>query len=224
MAIRPVSSVSFNNYSNFSNNVAFEGKKNKSPNNRHCSNPMKAIPLATLIAMSPMAFAEEAFSLEPQEPKIENIYAPEQSRVVPLPAKAKILKEFKIDRFEYKLIDFDGDNSDYEVMEYLNYGPNNEIIDRAILKAFDFFIDPKDGQKVVGLYGIGLDEKNLNDYAPKKYFSKSYRSEELYDIYKSVIAMPNNNEAVREISIKDNYSSDSQHGKDLSDYEWRIGI
>ena len=51
MAISPVSSVSFNNY----NNVTFAGKENKE--NRHSSHttsPVKAVPLAVLLAMSPM--------------------------------------------------------------------------------------------------------------------------------------------------------------------------
>ena len=49
MAIRPVS-VSFrNNY-----NLAFEGRKKKNSEQSHVSSPVKAVPLAVLLAMSPL--------------------------------------------------------------------------------------------------------------------------------------------------------------------------
>lgn len=53
MAISPVSSVSFNSY----NNISFESRKNrKHPDyeSGYSTSPLKAIPLAALIAMSPM--------------------------------------------------------------------------------------------------------------------------------------------------------------------------
>lgn len=51
MAIAPISSVSFrNNY----NQVNFEGKKREKSSGLHVSNSIKAIPLATLIALSPL--------------------------------------------------------------------------------------------------------------------------------------------------------------------------
>lgn len=51
MAIAPISSVSFrNNY----NQVNFEGKKKEKSSGLHVSNSIKAIPLATLIALSPL--------------------------------------------------------------------------------------------------------------------------------------------------------------------------
>lgn len=55
MAIAPVSSVSFRgNY----NQVNFEGKKREKSSGLHVSNSIKAIPLATLIAMSPLNVVE----------------------------------------------------------------------------------------------------------------------------------------------------------------------
>lgn len=51
MAIAPISNVSFrNNY----NQVNFEGKKREKSSGLHVSNPVKAIPLAALIALSPL--------------------------------------------------------------------------------------------------------------------------------------------------------------------------
>lgn len=51
MAIAPISSVSFrNNY----NQVNFEGKKKEKSSGLHVSNSIKAVPLATLIALSPL--------------------------------------------------------------------------------------------------------------------------------------------------------------------------
>ena len=52
MAISPISNVSFNNY----NNVTFESRKNKKypEYHSHSTSPIKAIPLAALIAMSPL--------------------------------------------------------------------------------------------------------------------------------------------------------------------------
>ena len=69
MAIRPVSGISFNNYS-------FEGKNKKTNPERHSghtTSPLKAIPLAALIALSPMAKAESAVAKELQTPKIETV-------------------------------------------------------------------------------------------------------------------------------------------------------
>ena len=55
MAISPVSSVSFKNY----NNLTFEGKKNKQSYPEHKSAGfMKSIPLAAMLAMSPMVNAK----------------------------------------------------------------------------------------------------------------------------------------------------------------------
>jgi len=51
MAIAPISSVSFrNNY----NQINFEGKKEKKSSGLHVSSSIKAIPLATMIALSPL--------------------------------------------------------------------------------------------------------------------------------------------------------------------------
>lgn len=55
MAIAPINNVSFrNNY----NQVNFEGKKKEKSTVLHLSNSIKAIPLATLIALSPLNIAE----------------------------------------------------------------------------------------------------------------------------------------------------------------------
>ncbi len=52
MTIRPISSVSFNGSYN---KLSFEGKKDRNPNrSSSVSNTLKAIPLATLLAMSPL--------------------------------------------------------------------------------------------------------------------------------------------------------------------------
>ena len=54
MALSPISSVSFRgNY----NQVNFEGKKREKDSGMHVSNTIKAIPLATVIAMSPLVDA-----------------------------------------------------------------------------------------------------------------------------------------------------------------------
>ena len=51
MSISPISSVSFNNY----NNVSFEGRRSKNHSeHNHSTSPLRAVPLAALIAMSPM--------------------------------------------------------------------------------------------------------------------------------------------------------------------------
>lgn len=58
MAVSPISSVSFRgNY----NQVNFEGKKREKDSGMHVSNTIKAIPLATVIAMSPLvdAYAQD---------------------------------------------------------------------------------------------------------------------------------------------------------------------
>lgn len=78
MAIAPISSVSFrNNY----NQVNFEGKKKDKTSGLHVSSSIKAIPLATLIALSPLNNVEadaqvRAASAKPRTEVVQGIENP----------------------------------------------------------------------------------------------------------------------------------------------------
>ena len=228
MAIRPVSSVSFNNY-----NVGFEGKKHKTPENRHSSNPIKAIPLAALIAMSPMALAEDAFSLEPQETRIENIYGPEQSRVVPLPSNCKILKEVRIDKSsggyeQFGLIDTNGDGSNFEILEYRDVGSSGRIIDRGILCGVYVSNGSESGKYGVRLLGIQLNTNNIDDYSPQNGMFRNFIpnvEKEIADFYYSLTQLRENNGAVWSIDNLPDYGTKPYYYKqDMAKYKKILGI
>ncbi|MBP3923740.1 hypothetical protein J6E39_00680 [bacterium] len=76
MTIMPVSAVRFS--TSGSNSTSFEGRKNREnreicEGGRCSSMPLKSIPLAAVIAMSPMANVNTVYADEPMEPRIEMI-------------------------------------------------------------------------------------------------------------------------------------------------------
>lgn len=225
MAIRPISSVSFRNYSN----LAFEGKKNnKHPRHSYATSTIKAIPVAALIAMSPMVSAEDAFSLTPNESKIENINninSVEQVPFAPLPRNYKILQSFRVNGdnyyFQFNLIDSDKNENNYEMLEYIYYGYGDKVKNRGILKAATFYDGP---EKETYIYGIGLDKKDLNNYYPQGMMSDMFRSEGMYNLLKSTINLRENNNALFELPSNVQYSRDDCYFKDLEEYKLMLKI
>lgn len=101
MAIRPISSVSFNtNY----NNVNFEGKKKeKSHHTSTFTNTIKSIPLAAIIAMSPMVGQAQA----PKEKIISWIDTGDKQAINPRQIN---------DTSELMFISTDGNDEDAEIV------------------------------------------------------------------------------------------------------------
>ena len=225
MAIRPVFSVSFR-----SNNVVFEGRRNRE---KHSSNPIRTVALATLLSMSPMADVADVFAVEPNKPRIEvvtGLNSTQQNQFVPLPASCKILKDIHLEYpsggyMGFKLINIDGDASNYEMVEFVNVGADNKITHRGILKAVS--ISPAtDGSRNVNLYGINLSKTNLDNYAPQEgLFSMLYpRVNNVADIFQGLINNPDNHGAVNEISIKSDYRESYRYPTDLKIYKKILDI
>ncbi len=105
MAISPINSVSFrNNY----NQVNFEGKKHEKSDGLRVSNSIKAIPLATLIALSPLNNIEA-------DAQVKNTHA---NRIEVVQAKT------------YDKILFDGDSSIGLKFRYLSSDSDNQTIEK----------------------------------------------------------------------------------------------
>ncbi len=221
MAIRPVSVSFYNNY----NNLAFEGRKKKNSEQSRVSSPVKAVPLAVLLAMSPLN-AQKAFALEPESPKIENVTGlneTQQAGRIPMPSNWTVLKNIGIDfkagmRYEFNLIDTDNDKSNFEILEFTNIGANGDIVGRGILKA----VKLHDDEKEVTLYGIKLNPNDRRDYSPQKGLLTMTLAETMYNTLKSVVQMKENNSAFVAIPRGFSYNSISQIDK--RDYNAQLGI
>lgn len=232
MAIGPVSSVNFS--SNY-NNISFEGRRNKkhAEYQRHSTSLIKAVPLAALIAMSPMVDISDAFAIEPNIPKTEavsGIHSIQQNEFVPLPASCKVLKDVHIEHpgggyMGFKLINTDGNTSNYEMVEFTNVGATGRILDRGILKAVS--ITPTDsGRDNVRLNGINLSKTELDNYAPQIGIMRVLYTDtpDLGNILRGLINHPDNNDAVDEILLKNDYRAPHRFPTDLKIYKRILGI
>ena len=118
MAIRAVSSVNFNNY----NNISFEGRRNKkhAEHQRHSTNPLKVVPLAALIAMSPLTstYANEPYTNKPAY--VQGLDASQQYEKVPLPSHFSFINKFIVDmpngdKLGLYFIDTNQNKDNYEI-------------------------------------------------------------------------------------------------------------
>ena len=197
MAIRLVSSVSFRN-----NNISFESRhrRDHGEHSRH-TNALRSIPVAALIAMSPMVNARD-FSLEPNESQIENVYelnSVKQRAAIPMPKHWKVLKELTgnlpdDNKVQFRLIDTDGYDGNYEIFEYRRYDGDGSLKLRQMLVAVKF-METGDRKSVV-LYGLGLNKKDVNDYAYRgETRDLISNNEEVYALFKDIVDMDSNNGA-----------------------------
>ena len=220
MAIVAVNNVSFrNNYNQLNNTVNFEGKK-KEKSGLHIPMSVKAIPLATMLAMSPLNEASKAFAIKPTYSMVAT------GNVVPLPANCRILNQVKIDcgvgQFKtFNLISVDGNNGNYEFVEEIA-GVGERVTSRGIVKAITMYND-KDNKKNIVIHSIRLDENNLENYAPQKGIDiKLEIGENYWNLYKILLDDYANNGAVRYISPKASYVG--LYDNDLQKYKNALDI
>jgi len=228
MAIKPISMMSVNANGNLSFCATNKKKDAERPSERHVSSPLKVVPLATLIAMSPMTTSvQEAFATEPQKPNVVLVEDEPVSEPVKLPENCKILKNVRIDYpksgyLAFNLIDTDGDDSDFELMEVLESATGNALTTRGILKGIQ--VNRSGERKSVRLLGIELDRKNTEDYRPKGIMSESYQcSDEMCDMYESILGLENNNVAVTRVTPQINYNAE-YYDYDLANYKKLLNI
>ena len=123
MAIKPVSSVSF---SNQHNSVNFEGRKNRNGHsNETATNTLKSIPLAALIALSPLNVgASEAAALSNSISQTEQVNNQTENFVgrIPIPINLGTRTATVL------LFDTDGDPSNAEKAVLLTNMYNGKII------------------------------------------------------------------------------------------------
>lgn len=103
---------------------------------------LRTIPVIALMALSLMSNANKAFATEPEANNIEmvspNIQEVEQTKFIPLPKTCKILKhvtikENDITHYEINLISTDGNDKNYEELEFRELA-GSILMNRAIIK------------------------------------------------------------------------------------------
>ena len=114
MTIRPITSVSFK--SNY-NKLTFEGRKDKQNNHRpsYVSNTIKSIPLAAIIAMSPL---NTSLNVSAQEPVQKELVMSGRVRNATPPDAVGKYGECDID-----FISTDGNNNNAEIIQLMFFDP-----------------------------------------------------------------------------------------------------
>lgn len=232
MAIRAISNIGINNSYN---NVSFEGRRHRkhSENNNYSTSPLKVVPLAALIAMSPMVDTQDLFAINSQDANIEAVYGTtetEQYGFIPLPSNCKVLKDIHLEKpsggyMGFKLINTDGNSSNYEMVEFTDVGATNTVLKRGILKAITI-TSQDDGSSNVRLYGINLSKSDLNNYAPQEGLMGILypKTQNLANIFRNLIQNRDNNGAVNEISLNSDYRAPHRFPTDLKIYKNILGI
>lgn len=215
MAISPINSVSFNNY----NNVTFAGRKNKK-HHSGASNPIKVIPLALLLAMSPVT---DSFSKEPYTSDIIELNETQQNRKTPLPSNFSYLHKFIINmpkggKIGLNFIDNDKNKNNFEMLEYTCFDDDDAPITRGIVKGIRFYSG--ENGKVVHIHGIGLSTTDLEDYTPHGGLSDIITPDEFYDFFYGLIYEDANNNSIRLVRPGSHY----EVGDDMREYKRAIGI
>lgn len=176
MPIMPVSAVSFG----LNNNVNFEGRRSKE--NREIQRgayvPIKSIPVAALIAMSPMTDVNKAYAEEPLSPKVEMVTQTQQTGNIPYKAMPKswqvvqqeLIRDKKGDiQHILKFINTDSDTSNFELVELIGYDKDDIFAAKELKRMIvtDVIGSKEDAYKNEWtLCGIELDTENPDNYTP----------------------------------------------------------
>lgn len=112
MAIRPITQI----VPNQTNLINFEGKKKKTPEAQPHTSPMaKAVPLAVLIAMSPLSNDAAAnYRIEPEPNTIELVDVPEVNEISEAQQSGRVLSTKRFDRV------FDTNTLDVQLVQQNN--------------------------------------------------------------------------------------------------------
>lgn len=236
MALQPVSGVT----PLHANNVSF-GARNRNNDNISEGSPvrvpsgLKAVPIAVLIAMSPLnnveayAASGEISAADP----VEQVDRSSQSSRQPEVIKSVDLKD-KQGRMLYTLkqLSTDGDNSDFEAVELIRFDPlmGGKITQRAIIKHVYMGKYSGTEQSHTAVGGYNLDQKNLNSYEkiipskfsrsfvsesanPLEYASEPYAKELLDPVLKKWIVSDKNNGALKLYNNIREFSFNVKKGK-----------
>jgi len=166
MAIRPVSSVSFNNYNN---SVNFEGKKKQQGEHSRATSPLKAVPLAALIAMSPMTVSSTEYDNDYILANIENVS--ETNDVDEIAGERKVIEankfynnpRLKDERFgvtTIQLVSTDGDDNTIETIA-LSYLKRKSDGTKSFKIITPIKIVKNSSDNELLIFGIG---KSVNEY------------------------------------------------------------
>src|SRR5574344_1824525 len=181
----------------------------------------KAIPVISLVAISSITsvgYSKDVTNM----PKVGMVQAnknrfvvnpsAQATQITPFPAHWKNLKQVKVvndkdNTFIFNLISTDGDDKQYEEVEYI-YTVDDEVLSRAIVKGVRFLdAAHNDGNNEVILEGIGLDKDNISDYTPKGIWDQVVRSDMLYKALDALTRNHSNNNAVGEVPKNVDYAN-----------------
>lgn len=164
MALQPVTGVT----PLHTGNVNF-GARNRNNDNISEGSPMripagmKAIPVAVLIAMSPLNEVNAVGTAlpEPEVTEITSYSAASKPRVIgTYEIKDSNDKIF----YEVKKLSLDGNFSDYEALEVIRYNPlNNKVSSRGLVTS-GFVGRNNEGKPMVTMRGIPLKKEDLSSY------------------------------------------------------------
>lgn len=216
MSIKPISSVSFNNY----NNVAFGAKNGRK---KHNSTSPLVIPLAALMAMSPVGdYAKDPYTNKPVYEQEDNISR--HNKKVPLPSGFSYINKFIVEmpkggKVGLNFIDNDKNLDNFEMLEYIYFDEDDKPITRGIVKGVRFH-DGDNGKKLVHLHGIRLKTSDLEDYAPHGGMSDMLISDDAYNFFYGLLYEDSNNKSIRLVRPGAYY----QLGEDMSEYRKILGL
>ena len=220
MALQPVSGVT---PLNRGNNVSFSGE-NRKPHSgmQPIASSAKAVPLAVLIAMSPLnksVATDNGAYINPEPPRTEvtestGFLFPKNRLVKAIDKKPSDIfimhnnHDENEPRFIIKLnkLSMDGDDSNFEALECIRYTPDGKYVEnRFIIKQVDIWdVTDLNDIKMLKLGGINLNTKNLNDYTPVDLENHSYNgpldgieSKEMLYHLRPIINSPKNNGAIK---------------------------
>ncbi len=200
MAIAPISSVSFrNNY----NQVNFEGKKREKSSGLHVSSSIKAIPLATLIALSPLNTVDaDAQVRNTQANRIEVVQAKTYDNILADADKPIGLK------FRYINSDSDSqtiENIKADSQELFDFvvGSRRQIEDADVksINNYELSIVGADGNSVGTIRHSQLELRGMpNDEGRRRYYPIA--NEEIVRDFMSFANSDRNNGAVQIRNVK----------------------
>lgn len=163
MSLQPVSGVTplHTSQVNFGRRHYDESIGDNTP--RRIPAAVKAVPIAVLIAMSPLNEVNAVGAVLP-EPEVTEVVSSTVSGKPKVIGTYEILDKNGNKHYEVKKLNLDANSSTYEALEVLKYEPvYGEVYSRGIVTS-GFVGRGKSGKAMVTMEGIPLSKDNLNSY------------------------------------------------------------
>ena len=200
MAIAPISSIGHKNYTK---NIHFEARNKENKGSSNLRNTAMAVPLATLLAMSPLNPVDARINdrFEDNSPKIELFDFSEietnPQTIKSMPCKTEKKSWNKDTNSELKLVDTDGNKANFEGIMLTN----NAVIDMDLKCKYNHNFTIYSDDATVGnkfkLYSYCFEEPESEEYQLSEMVTDSQAKKFIEDALKSPA---NNNVTLKEIT------------------------